>query len=176
VDVALGKQAVVHLLAQRKRFSMDDSLIPAVLLAAQASDYPPEVVALLQQQCLAYLESCIAVPLAAPTDATREANFECSKLWHKDGKADCEALKRFMLDPNETSWNFVASADRRDPLANIANQAKLDVSMTTLKSGRPYTLRFVKTQASYERKVAQRERDEANRERLLALAVSLTKA
>lgn len=171
VDVALGKQAVVHLLAQRQRFSMDDSLIPAVLLAAQASDYPPEVVALLQQQCLAYLESCIAVPLAAPTDATREANIECTKLWNKDGKADCEALKRFMLDPNETSWNFVASADRRDPLANIANQAKLDVSMTTLKAKRPYTLRFVKTQASYERKVAQRERDEANRERLLGLWV-----
>ena len=169
VDVALGKQAVVHLLAQRQRFPMDDRLIPAVVLAAQANDYPPVVLALLQQQCLAYLDSCISSPLAAPADATREANIECSKLWHKDGKADCEALKRFMLDPNETSWNFVASADRRDPLANIANQATLDVSMTTLKSGRPYTLRFVKTQASYERKVAQRKLDEANRERLLGL-------
>ena len=74
-----------------------------------------------------------------------------------------------MLAPNETSWNLVASADRRDPLANIANQAKLDVSMTTLKSGRPYTLGLVKTPASHERKVAQRQRDEANRERLLGL-------
>ncbi len=169
VDVALGKQAVVHLLAQRQRFPMDDSLIPAVVLAAQASDYPPEVLALLQQQCLAYLDSCISSPLAAPADATREATIECSKVWHKDGKTDCEALKRFMLDPNETSWNFVASADRRDPLEKIADQAKLDVSMTTLKSGRPYTLRFVKTQASYERKVAQRQRDEGNRECLLGL-------
>jgi hypothetical protein len=172
VDVALGKQAVVHLLAQRQRFSMDDSLIPAVLLAAQASDYPPEVVALLQQQCLAYLESCIAIPLAAPTDATREANFACSSSsWRKNDQVDCEALKRFMLDPQETSWNFAAAEERRNALAKVAQQAKLDVSMTTLKSGRPYTLRFVKTQASYERKVAQRERDEANRERLQGLRV-----
>ena len=54
-----------------------------------------------------------------------------------------------------------------------ANQAKLDVSVTTLKSGRPYTLRFVKTQASYERKVAQRQRDEANRECLLGLRLGI---
>jgi hypothetical protein len=171
VDVALGKQAVVHLLAQRQRFSMDGSLIPAVLLAAQASDYPPEVVALLQQQCLAYLDSCILSPLAAPTDATREANFECSSNgWRKDDKVDCEALKRFMLDPQETSWNFAAAEERRNALGRIVQQAKLDVDITTIKSGRPYTLRFVKTQASYERNVAQRKRDEASRERLLALA------
>lgn len=172
VDEGLGKQAVVHLLAQRQRFPMDERLIPAVLLAAQASDHPPVVLALLQQQCLAYLESCLSLPLAAPTDWTREASFECSSSsWRKDNNADCEALKRFMLDPQETSWNFAAAEDRRNALGRIVQQAKLDVDITTIKSGRPYTLRFVKTQASYERNVAQRQRDEANRERLLGLRV-----
>ncbi|MBU0653846.1 MAG: 2OG-Fe(II) oxygenase [Gammaproteobacteria bacterium] len=168
-DAGLGKQVVVHLLAQRKHYPMDDRLIPAVILAANAPDCPSETLALLQQQSLAYLESCIAVPLAAPTDWTREADFKCpgGGGWQRTSQADCEALKRFMLDPTETSWNFTAAADRREPLAAIA--ANLDVSMTTLKTGRPYTLRFVKNQASYDRKVAQRKRDEANRERLLAL-------
>jgi predicted 2-oxoglutarate/Fe(II)-dependent dioxygenase YbiX len=169
VDEGLGKQAVVHLLAQRKRFPMDDNLIPAVLLAAQASDYPPAVWGLLQQQCLAYLDACIAVPLAAPTDATREANFECSGGWQRESKADCEALKRFMLDPHETSWNFVAAENRRKSLTGIVSHAKLDVRMTTITKGRPYTLHFLKTQASYDRKVAQRNLDETNRERLLGL-------
>ena len=140
--------------------------------ASPTSTAPPVVLALLQQQCLAYLESCLSLPLAAPTDWTREASFECSSSsWRKNDKVDCEALKRFMLDPQETSWNFAAAEDRRNALGRIVQQAKLDVDITTIKSGRPYTLRFVKTQASYERNVAQRQRDEANRERLLGLHV-----
>lgn len=170
-DEGFGKQAVVHLLAQRKRFPMDDSLIPVVILAASAEDYPPETLALLQQQCLAYLEACIAVPLTAPADWTREADFKCTNLWHRNSEADCEALKRFMLDPHETSWDFVAAAERRDPLTSLAKNANLDVSMTTITKGRPYTLRFVKNQASYDRKVMQRKLDETNRDRLLALSL-----
>lgn len=165
VDAGLGKQAVVHLLAQRQRFPMDESLIPAVIMAASADDCPPLVLALLQQQCLAYLDSCISEPLAAPADWTRAADFECPGR----DKADCEALKRFMLDPNQSSWAFAAAESRRNTLAHIANHKRLDVEMTTLKSGRPYTLHFVKTQASYERKVVQRQRDEGNRECLLGL-------
>lgn len=168
VDEGLGKQAVVHLLAQRKRFPMDDSLIPAVVMAANAEDYPPETLSLLQQQCLAYLDSCISQPLVAPADWTREADFKCGG-WHRDSEADCGALKHFMLAPDKSSWDFVAPADRRDTLEKTAQNAKLDVSMTTIKARRPYTLRFVKNQASHDRKVAQRKRDEANRERLLAL-------
>lgn len=165
VDTSLGKQAVVHLLVQRQRFPMDDSLIPAVIMAASADDCPSLVVGLLQQQCLAYLESCIGEPLVAPADWTRAANFECPGR----DKVDCEALKQFLLDPNQSSWAFAAAESRRNALAHIANHQQLDVKLTTLKSGRPYTLHFVKTQASYERKVAQRQRDEANRECLLGL-------
>lgn len=165
IDERLGKQAVVHLLAQRQRFPMDDKLIPAVLLAASAPDCPTTVLALLHQQCLAYLEANIAVPLAAPTDWTREADFECQGR----DSADCQTFKRFMLDPNQSSWDFAAAENRRRALGHIASHHQIDVNMTTITKGRPYTLRFVKTQASYERKVAQRKLDEVNRERLLGL-------
>ncbi len=164
-DAGLGKQAVLHLLAQRKRYPMDASLVPVVVLAAGAEDYPSEALALLQQQCLAYLESCIAQPLEAPADWAREASFECQGR----DTADCQAFKRFMLDPKQSSWDFAAAESRRRALGHIASHNQIDVSMTTLTQGRPYILRFVKTQASYERKVAQRKLDEANRERLLAL-------
>jgi hypothetical protein len=47
----------------------------------------------------------------------------------------------------------------RSHVENTIRSAKCDIDMTTEKRGRPYSLICTKNQASYERRVRQREQD-----------------
>ena len=55
----------------------------------------------------------------------------------------------------------------RDHVEHVIQQTHCDLDCTTNKRGRPYTLICTKNQASYERRVRQREKDLTDRERLL---------
>ncbi|MCG6941648.1 MAG: 2OG-Fe(II) oxygenase [Thiohalocapsa sp.] len=61
---------------------------------------------------------------------------------------------------------FIAEAKRRHVEDSIRTH-RCDLDTHTDKAGRPYTLVCTKNQASYERRVQQRNKDLANRERLL---------
>ena len=129
----------------------------------KAKDQPLEVSRCLHQACLDYLDSEIAKPLEAPKDWAREADFSCS-----NNDAACLSLKEFLASPEREVWDYAARQQLRSSLESIASTAKVDVSMQTIKQGSPHTLRFTKTDASYQRRVEQRKVDENNRA-LLAL-------
>lgn len=164
VSEELGKRLVDRLLALPALFAMDTVLIPSVLCAETTSHCPRAVVSYFNQGCLAYLTTQIATPLQPPSDWARAADFTCAT---KD--ADCMALQTFLRDPQQAVWEFKAIQERRTKLENIANHAKIDADCETIRRGSPHTLRITKNQASYSRKVAQRQLDEKHYAQLLAL-------
>ncbi|MGF1548637.1 MAG: 2OG-Fe(II) oxygenase [Thiotrichales bacterium] len=162
IDLELGRLAIQHWLAHPRIFSMDEQLIPAVLQAADQPQCPREMLVHLRDLCVVELDARIAQPLAPPTDWARAADIRADS-------ADLRALADFLANPHQETWAFCAAERRRGDLEHAARHANADVTMTTERKGRPYTLHFTKTQASYERRVRQRLRDECNRTRLLAV-------
>jgi predicted 2-oxoglutarate/Fe(II)-dependent dioxygenase YbiX len=166
VDVAVGESVVQALLAHPKRFPMYPLLIDAALFAVQTENPAVELSRYFAQQCLVYLDSCIAQPLDAPTDWTREVTFSCEKAY-REHREDCAAFVIFLGDPSQKTWSFRAGEQRRKFLMELAYNSKSDVMMETIKKGSPHTLQFIKTQASYEKRVVERQRDNQYRLKIM---------
>ena len=63
-----------------------------------------------------------------------------------------EMLRSFLESPTQQSYDYTKNENYRQSLASIVNGVTIDLKMTTIKIGRPYTLRLTKTQANYEAK------------------------
>jgi hypothetical protein len=109
---------------------------------------------------LQHLEQRIAEPLAPPADWQRPATVRCTCT-------DCRNLNRFLASPTESTWRLKAAEQSRSHVAHSIQRSQCDLDCTTDKRGRPYTLVCTKNQASYARRVQQRDNDLANRSRLL---------
>jgi predicted 2-oxoglutarate/Fe(II)-dependent dioxygenase YbiX len=152
VDGALAMCAADHMLAAPKRYDSDAILIPALRQLISTTIPRDEAFERLRAACLAHLRARIAEPLARPADWRRARSLSC-------GCARCTALARFLDDPESRTWHFKAAEADRAHLQDTIRQAHCDVDVTTDKRGRPYTLICVKNQASYDRRLTQREQD-----------------
>lgn len=102
----------------------------------------------LRQHCLTKLRAATAVPVEPPQDQTRDAELGCNC-------EDCQGLARFLRDPEQKVARFPLRQDRRQHLHQQIERHRCDCTHVTEHKGRPYTLVCVKTQASYERRLAQ---------------------
>jgi hypothetical protein len=66
----------------------------------------------------------------------------------------------------EPSWRLKAAEPKRRHVEDSIRTHRCDVDTHTDAVGRPYTLVCTKNQASYARRLEQRKKDLANRERL----------
>ncbi|CAK0766979.1 2OG-Fe(II) oxygenase [Gammaproteobacteria bacterium] len=149
----LANRTVEHLLAWPKTFSIDDVLIPVALRLMKTS-VTRSLTATLRLRAIAldHLRRRIAEPLEPPRDWARANSLSC-KCRH------CVELARFLADPESRSWNFKAAESDRGHVQGVIQHHACDLNCTTERRGRPYTLQCVKNQASYERRVQQREKD-----------------
>jgi hypothetical protein len=153
VGEELAMRAADHMLAWPKTYGVDEVLIPAILdLAGARSARALPAVERLRTAALAYLRTRIAEPLEAPKDWRRVSELPCSC-------ADCRDLVRFLDDPAQKTWTLKAVEARRGHVEAVIRQAGSDLDVATDRNGRPYTLVCTKNQASYERRVKQRQRD-----------------
>ena len=106
----------------------------------------------LRAAALAHLRARIAEPLEAPKDWRRNSQLPCSC-------PDCRDLAHFLDDPAQKTWTLKAAEARRGHVEAMIRQAGCDLDVATDRKGRPYTLVCTKNQASYERRVRQRQRD-----------------
>ncbi|WP_186342895.1 2OG-Fe(II) oxygenase [Allochromatium palmeri] len=160
IDSDLAGQALAHLLAYPSVYPVDAILLPAALiLRAAAPGEEAPAFAALRRHVLDHLDQRIAEPLAPPADWQREARISCTC-------ADCRKLTAFLVSPTEAVWQFKAAQQARDHVTNSVRYSGSDLNLTTDQRGRPYTLVATKNQASYERRVIQREQDLAHREAL----------
>ncbi|HCN69556.1 MAG TPA: hypothetical protein DIT03_15220 [Candidatus Accumulibacter sp.] len=158
----LGEQAVDHLLNWPERFAVDAILVPAACLLTEqgwpASDWPPT--RRLRAHCLDHLARRIAEPLVAPADFARPSRVDCSC-------AHCRELSLFLADPERSVWVFKAAQQHRSHVKYSIRRDQCDVSHETERRGSPHALVCTKSQASFERRVAQRQKDLEDQARLL---------
>lgn len=160
-DIALGKQMVEALFANLKRFNPYTLLLDTALHICSSQKDKSELIEYFIARGFSYLDNRINQPLSAPTNWTREVNFDTNVR-----NEDAQAFAAFLRDPDLAEWSFKAIQEKRNRLSYLAENYKSDVDMTTIKKGSPHILHFTKNQASYERRVLERERDEDYRKRL----------
>jgi hypothetical protein len=117
----------------------------------------------LLEHCRTELRAATAEPVQAPADWVREADLGCKC-------ADCRALAAFLRDPAARVGRFPLRKDRRQHLHGIIDGRKCDCTHVTERKGSPQTLVCTKTQASYERRLEQFNRDLESLQQLEALS------
>ena len=138
-----------RLLAHPGAYDADTVLIPALLQLTTQPSQP--AVERLRATALAHLQARIAEPLAPPAAWRREALLGCSC-------EDCRSLARFLADPALKSWTLRAVQYRRSHVESTILNAKPDLTCATERKGSPHSLICTKNQASFERRVAQRQK------------------
>lgn len=128
-------------------------------LSSPGGNRPFNALRVLREAALAHLEARIALPLEPPPDWARTGAIACTC-------AHCRALSRFLAAPDEPVWQFKANEPDRQHVTHSIQRAQCDLDLATNKRGRPYTLVCTKNQASYQRRVRQREQDIGHREQL----------
>jgi hypothetical protein len=156
IDPDLARQAFEHLLKHPDRYDIDRTLLPAALTlhVGETTRERPSAQA-LRGLALAHLRRRIAEPLEPPADWRRPAQVTCTC-------ANCQELSRFLADPTRPEWAFRAAQRHRDHLEASVRTDRCDLDLVTERRGSPHTLRCTKNQASYLRRVAQREGDLAH--------------
>ena len=160
IDPALAQKALDHFLSLPAVYPMDALLLPAALAQREnASETEPTGITDLRHAVLAHLQRRIDEPLAPPADWRRAANVKCNC-------AKCKDLNAFLRAPDQPRWALKAAQADRSHVEEMIRRHRCDLDLTTEKKGRPYTLVCTKNQASYQRRVGQREQDLLNHERL----------
>jgi hypothetical protein len=153
IDAKLADSAVDHLLAWPKTYGVDAVILPAVRqLAEKTGTRTLAAVQRLRTFCLEYLRTRIAIALEAPDNWIRTCTLGCQCR-------RCSELGEFLVNPRQQIWAFKAGESDRRHVEETVRRDGCDVDCATDKRGRPYSLVCTKNQASYDRRVAQRERD-----------------
>ena len=156
----LAERAVTHILTSQKTYDMDTIIIPAMLtLSEHGHSSDSLAICRMRASALAHLHARISEPLAAPHDFARPCVIACHCK-------HCVELGRFLVDANIAQWIFKAAEQQRRHVEATIRQSGCDLDTALSMVGRPYGLIATKNQSSYERRVAQRKKDLAIRERL----------
>ncbi|MCU0875047.1 MAG: hypothetical protein MUE50_22170, partial [Pirellulaceae bacterium] len=150
-DAARLERFVSRVLADPQRYGLHAVLVPAVkALPADVAEHPCAQAAWdrLRDHCLAELRARTATKPQPPADWAREATIDCRC-------ADCRELVAFLKNPNEQVHRFPRRKDLRQHLHGKIDHHQCDLTHVTVRVGSPQTLVCTKTQASYERRLAQ---------------------
>ena len=156
IDTGQADRAAAHLLAWPQTYDLDALLVPAVRSWAAMPNQPEVFKAAPVQRlcavCRAHLEGRVALALAPPGDWCRVSALTC-RCQH------CAGLAQFLHSPDQRVWRFKAAEVARKHVLSSIRGANSDVDSVTDKTGSPHALVCTKNQASYERRMVQRQRD-----------------
>ena len=160
VDGILAMRAADHVLAWPRTYGLDTVLLPAVRqLIESVMIKDGAALQRLRIACFRHLRARVAEPLEAPRDWKRASNLAC-RCPH------CGELSSFLVDAERRTWTLKAAEAARGHVEGTIRKARCDLDVVTDRRGRPYGLVCTKNQASYDRRVKQRNQDLANLELL----------
>ena len=162
IDDALAKRAADYVLARPETYGLDSVLVPAVAgLMESKETKSASVVRRLRTVCVHHLRARVLERLEPPKDWCRKTVLGCRCT-------RCSELSKFLADPALKTWVFKAVQADRSHVEETIKRSRCDLDVTTERRGSPHRLVCSKNQASYERRVKQREKDVADLERLKA--------
>lgn len=135
-------------LQQPEQWPMDEVVVP-LAIALRSQDVLGA--SLLRDAAQSHLSARIALPLAPPPDAQRDARSVTCKC------ESCHALRIFLADPVATTWQLRANEQLRRHVETLVRGT--DTQCHTVAQGRPYLLVVTKTTATYDKRVLQRKAD-----------------
>ncbi|GAA5125661.1 2OG-Fe(II) oxygenase [Haloechinothrix salitolerans] len=109
----------------------------------------------LAADCAIRLKQRLATPPRADDDWSIPLPDGC-------GCELCDTLGTFLNDPTRRTYEWPLAKQRRRHVHDRIDASELPVRHQTRRTGRPYTLVLVKTQALFEREAQDRRRDEAD--------------
>ena len=140
-----------HVLADQRNYDLHQVLIPDVKAIYQWLAKVPEARAAatrLLEHCRSELRAATVHTIEPPADWAREAKLGCKC-------EDCQALSRFLRDPQARVGRFPIRKERRQHLHQQIAEHRCDCTHVTERKGSPQTLVCTKTQASYEGRLQQ---------------------
>ncbi len=155
IDDGLARQAAALVLAWPRHFDLDRILVPAAKRLIQAKRRRGAAFDAVYTAVVVHLETRIGEPLEAPRDWTRPSAIGCRCQ-------QCAELSAFLADSTRENWTLRAAQQVRTHVENEIRRAGADVDTQTLRRGSPHSLIAAKNQASYKRRVAQRQKDLAD--------------
>jgi len=138
-----------------------DELIPCLLSALRAATKLPPArrtasgLSAIANDCAARLTARLAHTARAGDDWSIKMPGGCACEL-------CKTLGDFLRDPAQRSFEWPLREDSRRHVHSRIDMAELPVSHQTRRSGRPYTLVLIKTDALFERERQARGRDQAD--------------
>ncbi len=119
----------------------------------------------LYRVCVKDLQNRTAMEPTPPTDWKRETPRT------KDYKHLWQILYPFLSSPTQQVFDYVKNESYRSEMERAIRSTEVDLRMETIRKGRPYTLRLIKTQASFERALEEWEEDVALLKQLITVEV-----
>jgi hypothetical protein len=151
IDPALAELAAEYVLAWQKTYPFDTVLLPAVRKLVTVAGGSPAVER-LRMACVNHLRVRTGEALEAPRDWRRASTVSCKCRL-------CLELSAFLDDPLRESWTLKAPQAERSHVETAIRNAHFDLDCRTERRGSPHSLISTKNQASYEKRVRQRDRD-----------------
>jgi len=159
-DVDWGRDMLEALTKPLPRNYTNEVLVPVLLSRKYMSRLLAKA---LYEVCVRDLESRTAEKPTPPTDWKRETpkTKHHEHLW--------KLLHAFLRSPTQQVFDYVKNESYRSEMERAIRDTEADLKMETIKKGRPYTLRLIKTQASFERALKAWEEDVALLKQLKAI-------
>ena len=152
-EPAWAEQALQHCLAWPKTYGLDAVIVPAAHKLLETPDLRKHAV--VQQLAAAarqHLAARVSLPLAPPPNWRRAADVNCHCV-------HCKGLISFLKSDTDAVWRFKAKETERSHVAASIQGARCDVDCIIERKGSPHVLVCTKNQASFERRVKQRQED-----------------
>ena len=132
------------------RTFINDLLVPTLLEESR----PHSVLAnMLREVCLEDIKKRTVVKPTPPSNWTRSVpqTKEKSSYYSRSYDKVWKMLTPFLQSPTEQVYRYTANQNLRDNVTSAIANTEVDLSHTTSKVGRPYTLILTKTQTAYEK-------------------------
>ena len=165
IDAVNPLMRLIHHALGCTKYDLTDSHLAAIFaLESRLAKLPrPDpAVSLWVNSCRQQLEDRIVQAPQEPTNYRRPHALSCNCR-------DCKELSRFLEDPDQGEHRFAMAKERRRHLHQIIDSNRCDLTHTTERRGRPFTLVCTKTTASYEAACEVYLRDLHNLSRIIEL-------
>ena len=132
------------------RLYLNEVLIPTLLSLKYSKWYLTKA---LYEICIQKLKTRTAIKPSPPINWKRDTptTKQNQDLW--------KMLHPFLNSPDQQVFDYQKNQSYRSAMEMAINRVEIDLRMETIKKRRPYTLRLIKTQASYERMLKEWEED-----------------
>ncbi len=152
------KQFIEHTLSNQVLYDLTDAHLAAILqleslLSSQQK--PQSTIVQWLRACERELSQRVAETRRPPADYRRENKLTCRC-------SDCSRVGKFLEAPDGKELRVPMAKERRQHMHQAIDSTRCDLSHFTQRSGRPYTLVFTKTTASYDAACKVFERDKEN--------------